>query len=247
VKKETEKLILLKKITDNERRSEKVEEKAKSEADIDFEETRRCLLNIAHSKNQTHAGYLIAIIIGALTIISRWDAFFSPPEQSVTPVTIAFFFIIGSIAFVTVYMIKRTLYWNAYTSSVLNLGINEARELYIKYIKAPPEYEPKKDVPDSCILNAAAVQHMVDLREKENAKWYLKIGVMEEKESVSIAFILGFATGFGLLLLYLAVEFFFIILVLGIIVVFLYSYPTLRRHLWKFVLKYCRKTTGQEK
>jgi hypothetical protein len=49
----------------------KVDEKVD---ETDFEETRRCLLTSYYSYVQTHAGYIIALIIGFVAIIATFES-----------------------------------------------------------------------------------------------------------------------------------------------------------------------------
>jgi hypothetical protein len=64
-----------------------------------FEDTRRCLLTIYRSNIQTHAGYLIAIIVGSLAFVSRFDIFFSISQEPYSSLArLGYYIIIVSIA-----------------------------------------------------------------------------------------------------------------------------------------------------
>lgn len=54
----------------------------------EFDETRRCLVNSYHSYAETHADYMIAIIIGFLTLVSSFRSFFDSGQWAI----IIFFF-----------------------------------------------------------------------------------------------------------------------------------------------------------
>ncbi len=85
----------------------------------ELEETRRCLLNMYHSSIQTHAGYLIAIIIGSLTLFSRWQDFFNciAPWYSEW-VFLVLLYLLIVIGFWT---IMRISYWNSYSNYALGI------------------------------------------------------------------------------------------------------------------------------
>lgn len=80
--------------------------KASEYEEPDFEENVRFLGHLYHSYVQTHAGYLIGIIIGSLTLISRWDIFFGNIWS-----IIIFILLMGGIAFAFVWASLRATYW----------------------------------------------------------------------------------------------------------------------------------------
>jgi hypothetical protein len=166
----------------------------------EFEETRQCLLNIAHSKNQTHAGYLIAIIIGTLTLVSRWDTFFDLSQKSTFSITTFLFFgIISASASVTFYLVKRSCYWTSYGSSVMNMTIIGAQNFFEKYRSKPENKSLCERVnPPSCILNAAVSQRLEDLylTKKEHVGKVTRFGVMRGK---AITFLLTLEVGLTVL------------------------------------------------
>jgi hypothetical protein len=110
----------------------------------EFEESRRCLLNSYHSYVQTHAGYMIAITIGFLTIISNFDSFFkSGPVIATLSIStvfltftwgfLAFLILIFLILFASWYMIKRIRYWASYASLAVSLTFDDAILLFNEY------------------------------------------------------------------------------------------------------------------
>jgi hypothetical protein len=172
---------------------EKIEGEVGSRDKLEFEETRRCLLNIAHSKNQTHAGYLIAIVIGALTLISRWNIFFSPPQTTVSSyTTIIFFSLVSAIIAVTAYLIQRTFFWTTYGTSVLNLSSSEADKLFEKY-KANPKHKGYQapEYPLSCILNGAVAQRVEDFRKEKGESWTTKFAAMDSRDVIILSVVSG--------------------------------------------------------
>lgn len=213
----------------------------------ELEETRRCLFNMANSRSQTHAGYLIAIVIGSSILISRWDIFFSIPQKPVSSFTTsAFFILIGIIAFVTAYLTKRMFYWNTYASTVINLSTVEIEKLFGEYEKGNKEDKEENNRfqyymrPNCYILNGAVGQHIEKLRKDEKTVLIAKFSVIEEKEFIQISFLFGLATGLALFGFYL-VGSFSLIFVFGAVALFVYLCPTFRVRLSKFLLRYGKK------
>lgn len=97
----------------------------------ELEETRRCLLKMYHSDIQTHAGYLIGIIIGSLTIFSRLDAFFG--SSAVFPHSgWVFLVLFGLIALAGFWTILRIYYWTILSGYVQGTPLNEMYDLFNK-------------------------------------------------------------------------------------------------------------------
>jgi hypothetical protein len=167
---------------------EKTEEEVALKYKLEFEETRRCLLNIAHSKNQTHAGYLIAVVIGALTLISRWDIFLNPTQKLLVLTTIIFFILVSTMTAGTAYLIQRTFYWTTYGTSVLNMSSSDAEELFKRY-KTDPKHKSLQEhkSPLSCILNGAVAQHIEDMRMKKNEGLTTKFAVMGDRDVILLS------------------------------------------------------------
>lgn len=82
-----------------------------------FDSIRKTLLDQYHSGILTHAGYIIALIVGALTLISKWDIFFSNGVW----VQYAFFLIISFIVSAGFFFTSRLFYWSYLNSGVLSL------------------------------------------------------------------------------------------------------------------------------
>jgi hypothetical protein len=86
-----------------------------------LEESRRALIEYYSSQTTAHVGYIVAIVIGGLTLVSRWDVFFPTDPARANLVISASFFAILSILFgFGVNIIGRTLYWSALTHSIIN-------------------------------------------------------------------------------------------------------------------------------
>lgn len=97
----------------------------------ELEETRRCLLKMYHSDIQTHAGYLIGIIIGSLTVFSRLDAFFG--SSAVFPHSSWVFLVLfGLIALAGFWTILRIYYWTILAGYVQGTPLNEIYDFFNK-------------------------------------------------------------------------------------------------------------------
>lgn len=152
----------------------------------EFEETRRFLFETAQSKHQKHLGYLITIVIASLTgslatLVLQSDTFFNVIQKPNT--TLLFFVIISVIAAVTFYMLKRTLFWNTYSSAVLNLSIQASKKLFLKYSsKENKKGLREQENPLTCILNVAVCQHLEDLQSRRKGlAWTTKLAVLDSK------------------------------------------------------------------
>ena len=88
----------------------------------DFEESRRCLLNNYHSYVQTHAGYLIALIIGLFAIVATFKDFFVNGFIGL----LAFLGLTGSILLVSAFMGLRIIYWSSWASAAITIPIEKA-------------------------------------------------------------------------------------------------------------------------
>jgi hypothetical protein len=176
----------------------------------EIEETRRSLVNKAHSKNQTHAGYLIAFVIGSLTIISRWDIFFDSSQESSISITgLLFFVIIGAIASIIFYFIQRACYWTSYGSAAETFSIRLAINLFDKYKSKPENRGLQEQVsPLYCILSCGVAQHLEDLQTTNvRLNWSTKFAVIGREKTIALSLLVGVIVfymliiGYGLLLL----------------------------------------------
>ena len=166
-----------------------------------IEEARRNLVNKAHSKNQTHAGYLIGFIIGSLTLISRWDIFFESSQKPNVSINGHLFFAIFSvIAALAVYFMQRACYWTSYGGAAENFSISLLIKLFDKYKSKPENENLEKQVsPMSCILNCAVAQHLEDLQfTDEPLKLTTKFAAIGRKRTILLMLGVGL-TVYGLI------------------------------------------------
>jgi hypothetical protein len=138
-----------------------------------FEETRRCLLNSYHSYVQTHAAYMIALVIGLLTLISSFAAFFKSFYW-----IIAFLYLVAGI--LLAYVILRTTYWTYYASKAITLTLDDAIMLFNKHNKhryesKKPYYPKTKNPPYTAILQIAIAQNLIDDWHAKDLPWPLRL------------------------------------------------------------------------
>lgn len=79
------------------------------------EASRRALLRYYNSQSMTHGGYIIALVIGFITVASRWVDFIGNPLMSVLFLVILFLL----FPFLTIYLVGRTLLYGYLASGVL--------------------------------------------------------------------------------------------------------------------------------
>ena len=83
----------------------------------EFEKNRKILLQNCNSSIQTHAGYLLAVIIGSLTLVSQWKSFFNNGYMP----RIAFYVLLDLIFVVSFYVVGRMLYWTFLSGSIMDM------------------------------------------------------------------------------------------------------------------------------
>jgi hypothetical protein len=98
---------------------------------MQLEETRRSLLKNYHSNIQTHAGYLIALIVGALAVFSRLDIFFGNGEFVVHAGWI-FLFLVGVMIITGTWTILRIIYWTSYVNYCILFTKKQVLEYFNK-------------------------------------------------------------------------------------------------------------------
>ena len=134
--------------------------------DKDFEETRRCLLNSYHSYVQTHAGYIIALIIGASTVIYSFNAFRGIGIFG----TIAFIALILAILGVSGFIGLRIVYWTLWASVAITLTMDKAINYFNDTNKTYTSKAP----------NTAIIQNAIDREihvENDLLPWYKKLAL----------------------------------------------------------------------
>jgi hypothetical protein len=79
------------------------------------ESSRRALLGYFNSQTMTHGGYIIALLIGILTLGSRWTEFSEPLLAR-----IVFLFLNSFLVSLGLYIVGRTLLWGALAHNILD-------------------------------------------------------------------------------------------------------------------------------
>ena len=98
----------------------------------ELEEIRKTLLNQYHTYTTAHTGLIIAIIIGTLTLLSRWDIFF---DSSLS--LLIFYLIISFIVGLTFYITGRLSYWTSLSNMALILTEKKFNEFHRKHSESP--------------------------------------------------------------------------------------------------------------
>lgn len=114
-----------------------------------FEESRRCLLTAYHSYVQNHAGYLIAIVIGLIALLSTVNSFISIFGSTVFGISTLF--ILGLIFF----DLLRMGYWSAYASTTILISTNYAIDTFNKINAKKISYTVEYPAPETAILQWA--------------------------------------------------------------------------------------------
>jgi hypothetical protein len=147
----------------------------------EFDETRRCLLNSYNSYIQTHAGYMIALIIGLLTLISAFGAFFKSLE-----LTTVFILLIIAILLVSFYVVVRIYYWTYFANTAISVTIDDVILLFNKNNTEFKSFTKKP--PCLAILQIAISQKLLDEKDAGTVSWVLEIAV---KAKVLLFFVAG--------------------------------------------------------
>lgn len=119
-----------------------------------FENLRKTLLDQYHSQTIMHAGYILALTVGMLTIISNFNAFF---ERGLLTIII-FFIIFGFVVGVGFFFSCRLFYWTYLANGILGLTEEGFKEVC-----------KEKKMEGSCVLK---MQNFIidDLKLKLRAK-----------------------------------------------------------------------------
>lgn len=91
----------------------------------ELEDIRKTLLNQYHSYSTSHTGLIIAVIIGSLTLLSRWDIFF---KSGFT--IIIFYIMLSFIVGLSFYILGRLSYWTSLSNMTLVLTEQEFSEYH---------------------------------------------------------------------------------------------------------------------
>jgi hypothetical protein len=76
-----------------------------------------------HSYSQTHAGYLLSIIVGLAALISSWNIFFLYNPN--VPLEFTFLCILGMLFSGAIYTITRISYWTMLANTVLTVNLEK--------------------------------------------------------------------------------------------------------------------------
>lgn len=83
----------------------------------EIESSRKALLKFYSSQTMTHGGYIIALTVGFLTLVSRWDAF-----AETIGLRCMFYLMFSLIMSIGIYITGRTLYWACLSHTILGIA-----------------------------------------------------------------------------------------------------------------------------
>ena len=92
--------------------------------DDELESARLSMLKFYHTYNQTHAGYAIAIVVGASAIIANIKNFID------LNFVLAFVILLLMIGGVAIYQFKRVFYWTACVNVALEMNKEQLEEWF---------------------------------------------------------------------------------------------------------------------
>jgi hypothetical protein len=159
----------------------------------EFEKNRRILLQNYNSNIQTHAGYLIAIIIGSLTVISQSETFLN----NGLPSRLAFYVLLDLIFILSFYVVGRMLYWTFLSSGVIDMvyskftSYREDHEYY--YIENGSHIRNVSDRRQHSKLRLIQDLAIEEIKKEKNASWGLKVARRFSKRIGRVLFILFFS------------------------------------------------------
>ncbi|MGD0994192.1 MAG: hypothetical protein ABR909_01545 [Candidatus Bathyarchaeia archaeon] len=144
--------------------------------ETDFEESRRCLLNSYHSYIQNHVGYLIAIVVGILGLVSSYEYFIKIVNFFKIPYGNYIFIFLGVLIFgtATMYDFLRISYWTTYANVANAISIDNAIDYFNNYNKEENNKE-KKLAYFNKAPNTAIIQHAIIKQIQSDFKhfsWY---------------------------------------------------------------------------
>ena len=85
----------------------------------EFEAIRGRLLKSYDSRTITHGGYIIALMVGFLTLVSRWEAF--------AETIFLLYFLFSLVISLGVYLVSRIIFWSLLAYGTLFVTENEVR------------------------------------------------------------------------------------------------------------------------
>jgi len=132
--------------------------------EIDFEDSRRCLLNSYHSYVQTHAGYIIALIIGFIAIVVTFESFIKSSG------TIAFVLLIIAIVGTSAFFALRIFYWTLLANVAIRIPIDVALGYFNDYNAEKKRYSCK--APNTAIIQIAIDKQIKYEIEIGSLPWY---------------------------------------------------------------------------
>jgi len=85
----------------------------------EIEASRRALLSYYNSQTMAHGGYIIALVVGILTVVSRWEMFTESLVMRIWLVSA-----LSLLSALGVYIIGRTLWYGAVTGGIIRAELD---------------------------------------------------------------------------------------------------------------------------
>jgi len=178
--------------TDNEKPKEIWKATITNVDEKEFEETRRCLLNSYNSYVQTHAGYIISLIVGLTVFIATVISTSNTILKSIGGTITFSILIIGIVVFIIsiFYMSLRIVYWTLWASVALTIPEEKVfyhfntRKISIPIDKTHDYFNTINDenrdyfskAPNTDIIQVAIGRQLYDF-DKVKLPWYKKLAL----------------------------------------------------------------------
>ena len=132
----------------------------------EFEAIRGRLLKSYDSRTITHGGYIIALMVGFLTLVSRWEAFAEMPK------IFLLYFLTSLVISLGVYLVSRIMFWSLLAYETLFVTEDEVVQERVlrKVIKALEKVDWKQTPPQ-----IARIVHQIVKEETSEYDPYSKV------------------------------------------------------------------------
>lgn len=134
----------------------------------EFEKIRRTLLSDFRSQTLAHSGLIIAIIVGTLTLVSRWVDFFN---GGAIP-TLVFLFIISVMLGLTFFAVVRFFYYGLLTNEALIMTREQYDERKLWFVAGTK----KEDIvfPDIALMQKFVCDSAKETRQTTDSRSTIK-------------------------------------------------------------------------
>ena len=127
-----------------------------------LEDARKLLLDSFHSYVQTHAGYIIAIMLGFFAVMSSLDTFF----QNLFLIIVFGLLMVGLVG-LGIYMILRITYWTSMANYTICITVKYAIQYFNEFNSTAKHYFWDEAPPIAILQNAISQNYKDD----KTASW----------------------------------------------------------------------------